>query len=201
MTPLILLFKVPVFYAGHLLYLPTGVLYAEPERPWNLMAHFSGYPGNILTPYEGEDNAKWSFINSLKEGSIHKEWELKNVMNMSQPDQSELWRSVLNGNLEAYLRVSSKLKLGLGGDDFSIKSSTSSVKSRQSANEPDASGPIKAGRIPVRLYVRSVNEDFNDMEDVPAVYSWDKVSYINFPVEIHENGNASPCMMLSKFLC
>ncbi|XP_031106321.1 autophagy protein 5-like [Ipomoea triloba] len=36
----------------------------------------------------------------------------KNIMNMSQSDQSELWRSVVNRNLEAYLRVSSKLKLG-----------------------------------------------------------------------------------------
>lgn len=52
-------------------YIPIGVLYdllcAEPERPWNLTVHFRGYPGNILTPCEGEDSVKWSFINSLKE--------------------------------------------------------------------------------------------------------------------------------------
>lgn len=107
---------------------------------------------------------------------------------MSQSDQSELWRSVLNGNLEAYLRVSSKLKLGLGGDDISIKLNTSSLKSRQSATDADGSGPVKAGRIPVRLYVRSANEDFDDVEDAPLVDNWDKVSYINHPVEIHDNG-------------
>lgn len=172
-------------------YIPTGVLYdllcAEPERPWNLTVHFRGYPGNILTPYEGEDSVKWSFINSLKEAAYLRNGNCKNVMNMSQPDQSELWRAVLNGNLESYLRVSSKLKLGLGGDDFSIKLNTSS-KSLQSANEADASGPTKAGRIPVRLYVRSANNDFNDLEDVPLVDNWDKVSYINRPVEIHEDG-------------
>lgn len=32
-----------------------------------LQVHFRGYPGNILTPCEGEDSVKWSFINSLKE--------------------------------------------------------------------------------------------------------------------------------------
>lgn len=45
-----------------------------------------------------------------------------------------------------------------------------------------------AGRIPVRLYVRSANEDFDDVEDMPLVDSWDKVSYINRPVEFHDNG-------------
>lgn len=32
-----------------------------------LQVHFRGYPANILTPCEGEDSVKWSFINSLKE--------------------------------------------------------------------------------------------------------------------------------------
>ncbi|XP_071915837.1 autophagy protein 5 isoform X2 [Coffea arabica] len=131
-------------------YIPTGVLYdllcAEPERPWNLTVHFRGYPGNILTPCEGEDSVKWSFINSLKEAAYIVNGNCKNVMNMSQSDQSELWRSVLNGNLEAYIRVSSKLKLGLGGDDFSIKLNTSSLKYRQSAADAEASATIKAGK-------------------------------------------------------
>jgi autophagy-related protein 5 len=35
------------------------------------------------------------------------------------------------------------------------------------------------------LYVWSVNEDFDDLEDAPQVDSWDKISYINRPVEIH----------------
>ncbi|KAK8947968.1 Autophagy protein 5 [Platanthera guangdongensis] len=52
-------------------YIPTGVLFdllcAEPERPWNLTVHFRGYPGETLTPCDGEDSVKWSFINSLKE--------------------------------------------------------------------------------------------------------------------------------------
>lgn len=39
-------------------------------------------------------------------------------------------------------------------------------------------------RIPVRLYVWSVTEDFDDLEDVPEIDSWDKISYINRPVEI-----------------
>jgi len=34
-----------------------------------IQVHFRGYPSNILTPCEGEDAVKWSFINSLKEVS------------------------------------------------------------------------------------------------------------------------------------
>lgn len=112
----------------------------------------------------------------------------KNIMNMSQSDQSELWRSVSNSNLEAFLRVSSKLKLGMHGDDFSIK--LDSYKCRQSSkNEGEApAGAVKPGRIPVRLYVRSLSEDFDCEGYAPVVESWDKISYINRPVEICEDG-------------
>nr|XP_009770974.1 PREDICTED: autophagy protein 5 isoform X2 [Nicotiana sylvestris] len=139
-------------------YIPTGVLFdllcAEPERPWNLTVHFRGYPGNILTPCEGEDSAKWSFINSLKEAAYIINGNCKNVMNMSQPDQLELWRSIMDG------------------------------------------------RIPVRLYVRTINEDFDDLQDAPAVESWDKISYINRPVEIHGDGGKcfTLCDAITKLL-
>ncbi|XP_075089818.1 autophagy protein 5 isoform X1 [Nicotiana tabacum] len=139
-------------------YIPTGVLFdllcAEPERPWNLTVHFRGYPGNILTPCEGEDSAKWSFINSLKEAAYVINGNCKNVMNMSQPDQLELWRSIMDG------------------------------------------------RIPVRLYVRTINEDFDDLQDAPAVESWDKISYINRPVEIHGDGGKcfTLCDAITKLL-
>ncbi|KAE9450138.1 hypothetical protein C3L33_17951, partial [Rhododendron williamsianum] len=173
-------------------YIPTGVLFdllcAEPERPWNLTVHFRGYPANILTPCEGEDSVKWSFINSLKEAAYVINGNCKNVMNMSQSDQVELWRSVLNVNLETYLWVSSKLKLGIAGDEFSVKLNSSVLKSQQSAVETDNTGSVKTGRIPVRLYVYNVNEDFDDLEDAPQIDSWDKISYINRPVEIHGEG-------------
>ncbi|XP_030963433.1 autophagy protein 5 isoform X1 [Quercus lobata] len=161
-------------------YIPTGVLFdllcAEPERPWNLTVHFRGYPSNILVPCEGEDSVKWGFINSLKEAAYIINGNCKNVMNMSQPDQVELWRSVLNaGNLEAYVRISSKLKLGTVGDEYT---------------DSGGQGQVKTGRVPVRLYVWSVSEDFDDLEDAPQIDSWDKISYINRPVEIHgEEGN------------
>ncbi|XP_022759391.1 autophagy protein 5 isoform X5 [Durio zibethinus] len=123
-------------------YIPTGVLFdllcAEPERPWNLTVHFRGYPGTVLIPCEGEDSVKWSYINSLKEAAYIMNGNCKNVMNMSQSDQLELWHSVMNG------------------------------------------------RVPVRLYVWSVSEDFDDLEDMPKVDSWEKISYINRPVEIHK---------------
>ncbi|KAK3218695.1 hypothetical protein Dsin_012665 [Dipteronia sinensis] len=164
-------------------YTPTGVLFdllcAEPERPWNLSVHFRGYPANKLIPCEGEDAVKWSFINSLKEAAYIINGNCKNIMNMSQSDQVELWRSVMNGNVEAYQRVSSKLKLGTVEDEYS-------VKPQQGTCETDTTGQVKTGRIPIRLYVCRVSEDFDDVEDVPKIDSWGKISFINRPVEIHK---------------
>lgn len=51
------------------------------------------------------------------------------------------------------------------------------------------------GRIPVRLYVWTVNEDFYDLEDAPKIDSWDKISFINRPVEIHSE-EGMPCPFL-----
>ena len=44
---------------------------------------------------------------------------------------------------------------------------------------------LLSGRIPVRLYVWSVSKDFDDLEDAPQIDSWDQISYMNRPVEIH----------------
>ncbi|KAF8398827.1 hypothetical protein HHK36_014689 [Tetracentron sinense] len=169
-------------------YIPTGVLYdllcGEPERPWKLTVHFRGYPSDLLSPCEGEDSIKWSFINSLKEAAYITNGNCKNVMNMSQPDQVELWRSVGNGNMEGYLRILSKLKLGTVGEECKVKVSSGSAQPRQSIGEADLVGPSRTGRVPVRLYLRNVSEDLNDLEDAPPIDSWDKISYINRPVEI-----------------
>ncbi|XP_062168731.1 autophagy protein 5 isoform X2 [Alnus glutinosa] len=130
-------------------YIPTGILFdllcADPERPWNLTVHFRGYPGNVLIPCEGEDSVKWSFINSLKEAAYIINGNCKSVMNMSQPDQVELWRSVINGNLEAYIRISSKLKLETVGDEYAADLYSSSFKSRQSIGDTDSTGQVKTG--------------------------------------------------------
>ncbi|KAK4430479.1 Autophagy protein 5 [Sesamum alatum] len=182
-------------------YIPTGVLFdllcAEPERPWNLTIHFRGYPGNVLTPCEGEDSIKWSFIYALKEAAYIINGNCKNIMNMSQPDQAELWRSVLNGQLEVYLHVSSKLKIYIVGDDFSLKLNSSTSKSNQGVNDLDATGTTMTGRVPVRLYIRSIDEDIDDLEDAPTIGSWEKISYINRPVEVHSEGK---CFTLNDAL-
>jgi len=47
------------------------------------------------------------------------------------------------------------------------------------------------GRIPVRLYLWTVNEEFDDFEDAPQIDNWDKVSYINRPVEIYKEDGKS----------
>ncbi|EEF35798.1 autophagy protein 5 [Ricinus communis] len=170
-------------------YIPTGVLFdllcAQPERPWNLTVHFRGYPNNLLIPCEGEDSVKWSFINSLKEADYIINGNCKNVMNMSQSDQVELWRSVMNGNLEAYMHASSKLKLGTIEDEFTLKPDSCSPKSHKTTGDVDMAGHVKTGKIPVRLYIWTVSEDFEDLEDIPKIDSWDKISYINRPIEFH----------------
>ena len=41
----------------------------------------------------------------------------------------------------------------------------------------------------MRLYVRSVNKDFENLEDVPEIDTWDEISYLNRPVEfLREKG-------------
>nr|KJB43173.1 hypothetical protein B456_007G188600 [Gossypium raimondii] len=181
-------------------YIPTGVLFdllcPEPERPWNITVHFRGYPGSVLIPCEGEDSVKWSFINSLKEAAYIMNGNCKNVMNMSQSDQLELWHSVMNGNLEAYQRVSSKLKLATVDDEYA---SLCLQKSQQSVIETDLPAQAKTGRVPVRLYVLSVSKDFDDLDEIPRVDSWEKISYINRPVEIRKEGKQ--CFLCKQQTC
>lgn len=57
---------------------------------------------------------------------------------------SMLPSNLLAGNLESYLRVSSKLKFGIFGDTFSLRLNSSSVKSRERA-ELDAAGTLTSG--------------------------------------------------------
>jgi len=39
------------------------------------------------------------------------------------------------------------------------------------------------------LYVRSLNKDFENLEDVPVIDTWDDISYLNRPVEfLREEG-------------
>ncbi|KAJ8444174.1 hypothetical protein Cgig2_030994 [Carnegiea gigantea] len=110
----------------------------------------------------------------------------KNIMNMSQSDQLELWRSVLNGNLESFLKVTSKLKLSVADDEYTPKLYPS-LKSRPTAGNTDGPALVKTGRIPIRLYVRTFTELFDDLEDAPEMDSWERVSYINRPVEIDKD--------------
>ncbi|XP_050942289.1 autophagy protein 5 isoform X3 [Cucumis melo] len=130
--------------------IPTGVLFdllcAEPERPWNLTVHFRGYPRQLLIPCEGEDSIKWSFINSLKEADYIVNGNTKNVMSMSEPDLLELWRSVSNVDLEAYLRISSKLKLGGTGLEHVLKSISAASLPAKSSGEMDIAGQLITGK-------------------------------------------------------
>ncbi|KNA20386.1 hypothetical protein SOVF_052660 isoform A [Spinacia oleracea] len=178
-------------------YIPTGVLFdllcAEPERPWNLTVHFRGYPSNILAPCEGEDAVKWSFINSLKEATYIINGNCKNIMNMSQSDQLELWQSLINGNLESFLKVTSKLKLGAVDDDYSAKLYPT-IKPLSDAGNTDNPG-AKTGRIPVRLYARIFTKVFDDLEDAPEIDSWEKISYINRPIGLDKD--EGKCFALS----
>jgi autophagy-related protein 5 len=89
----------------------------------------------------------------------------------------------LAGDLDAYTRLSPKLKMGTVEDEFSRKTSLSSPQSQQVVPETEVAGQVKTARIPVRLYVRSLNKDFENLEDVPEIDTWDDISYLNRPVE------------------
>jgi autophagy-related protein 5 len=129
----------------HYRYIPIGVLYdllcADPERPWNLTVHFRGYPSEILTLCDGEDSVKWSYMNSLKEAAFIITGNSKNVMNMSQADQGALWQSVMKGNLDGYMNISTRLKLGPFEEDCLVR--TSSVEGQQGSDEPESPGSGK----------------------------------------------------------
>lgn len=171
-------------------YIPIGVLFdllcADPERPWNLTVHFRGYPADILSPCEGEDSVKWNYNNSLKEAAFIITGNSKNVMNMSQADQLAMWESVRKGDLDSYMNISTKLKLGPFEEDFLVR--TSSLEPRQGSDEPESPGSVKPCRVPVRLYVRRVQQDLEYLEDAIPVSDWESVSYINRPFEIRKEG-------------
>lgn len=60
---------------------------------------------------------------------------------------------------------------------------------------------LSSVRIPVRLYVWNITEDFEDLEDAPQLDSWDKISYINRPVEIVKEDGKSCwlyCFLLAQ---
>lgn len=177
----------------HYRYIPIGVLYdllcADPERPWNLTVHFRGYPSEILTLCDGEDSVKWSYMNSLKEAAFIITGNSKNVMNMSQADQGALWQSVMKGNLDGYMNISTRLKLGPFEEDCLVR--TSSVEGQQGSDEPESPGSGKPCRVPVRLYVRSVQEDLYDLEDALPVGDWESISYINRPFEVRREEGRS----------
>ncbi|XP_078448464.1 autophagy protein Apg5 family [Wolffia australiana] len=159
-------------------YIPTGVLFdllcAEPERPWNLTVHFRGYPADSLTPCASEEAVKWSFINSMKEAAYIINGNCKSIMNMSQADQYDLWQSMLNGDLENYSRVVSRLKFGTLMEDCKTRTI---YRPQQVSSEAINSLPNQTGRIPVRLYIRNL-EETEDLVD-----SWEKISFLNRPME------------------
>ncbi|XP_062217970.1 autophagy protein 5-like [Phragmites australis] len=170
-------------------YVPIGVLFdllcADPERPWNLIVHFRGYPSEILSPCEGEDSVKWSYMNSLKEATFIITGNSKSVMNMSQADQVALWESVMKGNLDGYKNISTRLKLGPFEEDGFVRTPSIEHQRQQSSDEPESPGSGRPCRVPVRLYVR-VQEDLEDIEDAVPLSDWESVSYINRPFEIRK---------------
>nr|CAB3445323.1 unnamed protein product [Digitaria exilis] len=171
-------------------YVPIGVLFdllcADPERPWNLIVHFRGYPSEILSPCEGEDSVKWSYMNSLKEATFIITGNSKSVMNMSQADQIALWEAVMKGNLDGFKNISTRLKLGPFEEDGLVRTASTDRQRQQGSDEPESPGSGRPCRVPVRLYVRGVQEDLEDIEDALPVSDWESVSYINRPFEIRK---------------
>ncbi|PAN03653.1 hypothetical protein PAHAL_1G013300 [Panicum hallii] len=151
-----------------------------------MQVHFRGYPSEILSPCEGEDIVKWSYMNSLKEATFIITGNSKSVMNMSQADQVALWESVRKGNFGGYKNISTRLKLGPFEEDGLVRTASTERQHQQSSDEPESPGFGKPCRVPVRLYVRGVQEDLEDIEDAMPVRDWESVSYINRPFEIRK---------------
>ncbi|KAL5983203.1 autophagy protein 5 [Asimina triloba] len=83
-------------------------------------------------------------------------------------------------NMEGYLRISSKLKLGKFSDEFSSRP-------QKSIGESEGNVGSRTGRVPVRLFVRNVGENDGDLEDASVIDSWDELSFINHAVEIRKD--------------
>ncbi|CAD6248391.1 unnamed protein product [Miscanthus lutarioriparius] len=145
-----------------------------------------GYPSEILSPCEGEDSVKWSYMNSLKEATFIITGNNKSVMNMSHADQVALWESVMKGNLDGYKNISTRLKLGPFEDDGLVRTASMERQRQQNSDEPESPGSSKPCRVPVRLYVRNVQEELEYIEDAIPVSDWESVSYINRPFEIRK---------------
>ncbi|MCO5582144.1 hypothetical protein L7F22_036034 [Adiantum nelumboides] len=165
-------------------HVPIGVLFDllcfEPIRPWNLMVHFRGFPSELL-PYEGEDAMKWSFINSLKEASYVVYGSTKHVMNLSQTEQSDLWRSVVQGDMESYNRVCLRLAPPSGPHSSAIRGPgdpEATTNKRQTEEE------TKALKVPFRLYIRTVEVNDRVFAERFPLKSWDDITYISRPVDV-----------------
>ncbi|KAJ7517120.1 hypothetical protein O6H91_21G011100 [Diphasiastrum complanatum] len=195
-------------------HIPTGVLFdllcIEPERPWKLTVHFRAYPSNLLTAYEGSEAAKWTFMNTLKEisalflkrpchllpsllNSIQQAAYImygntKSVMNLSQSDQLELWRSLVKGDLEAYDRVAMRLRPPLPGGitkGFLSQSSSGETGVDTGASSKAGLESSFSGKIPLKIYVRAIKAAREDTVMVPPpISSWDEVVTLTRPFEI-----------------
>ncbi|XP_024530448.1 autophagy protein 5 [Selaginella moellendorffii] len=144
-------------------HIPTGVLFdllcLEPQRPWDLTVHFRGYPSEMMAPYEGDEAVKWSFMNTLKEASYIIRGNTKNVMDLTQNDQNNLWSSIVKGDMEEHDRIAAQF-VGPGRIEG------------------------KPGKVPLRLYVRAVNGGLDDPFSLAPVKSWNEVMILTRPVEI-----------------
>lgn len=168
-------------------HVPIGVLFDllcfQPIRPWSLMVHFRGFPSELL-PYEGEDAMKWSFINSLKEASYVMYGSTKHVMNLSQTDQSDLWRSVVQGDMESYNRVCLRLAPPSVGTNLTGVRGVGDVEA--TANRRPIVEETTALKVPFRLYMRTVEVNDGDFQEGSSLKSWDDITYISRPVDVYE---------------
>ncbi|KAI5067092.1 hypothetical protein GOP47_0017620 [Adiantum capillus-veneris] len=165
-------------------HVPIGVLFDllcfEPKRPWNLMVHFRSFPSELL-PYEGEDAMKWSFINSLKEASYVRYGSTKHVMNLSQTDQTDLWRSVVQADLESYSRVCLRLAPPSGPNPTASRGPGDPEASTNKQQTVEETIGLK---VPFRLYVRTVEVNDGAFAKGFPLKNWDDITYISRPVDV-----------------
>uniref|UniRef100_A0A0A9CER4 Autophagy protein 5 n=1 Tax=Arundo donax TaxID=35708 RepID=A0A0A9CER4_ARUDO len=82
--------------------------------------------------------------------------------------------------------MSTRLKLGPFEEDGLVRTPSVERQRQQGSDGPESPGSGRPCRVPVRLYVRSVEEGLEDIEDAVPLSDWESVSYINRPFEIRK---------------
>ncbi|KAI9229563.1 MAG: autophagy-related protein 5 [Piptocephalis tieghemiana] len=102
-------------------HLPLGLLYdldrsahpSDPPLPWTIQVHTRGYPIDRLLPPPCDDLLYAHHMSMMKESDVLRHGSANKVMRLSKEDQTSLFNSLRQGDMEGFWRVNGQL-VGLG---------------------------------------------------------------------------------------